>query len=84
MASTLTQAYKVEGLDVRWRLILYVSRAKTTVELNYRKVNGESLGILSGIKEHQMFLYGVKSTCAANHEHWCHHIILTLGNYQQG
>ena len=42
--------------------------AKTTTELNYGKVDGESLGGLSCIKEHHMYLYGIKFTCVVDHE----------------
>ena len=61
--------YKVEGSgQVRWRLILYVSRVKNTAQLNYGKLDEQSLGILSGIKENHMFLYGIKFMCVVDHE----------------
>lgn len=47
---------------------MYVSRAKTMAELNYGKVDEESLKILSGIKEHHMHLYGTRFTCMVDHE----------------
>lgn len=54
VAFTLTQSYKLEGTDkVVSKPVLYVSRAKTTVELNHGKVDGESLIVLSSMNEAQ-------------------------------
>ena len=69
MASMLTQGYKLEGMDqVLWRLVSYFSWAKITTELDYGKFDGESLGVISAIKEHGMYLYGTKFTCVVDHE----------------
>ena len=70
VASTLTEAHAVPGSDKpAWRPVSYISRAKTVAELNYGKVYGESLGVLSRIKEHRMYLYSTRFTCVVYHEH---------------
>ena len=47
---------------------MYVSSAKTTAELNYGKVDRESLGVFSKIKEPQMYLYRTMFMCVVDHE----------------
>ena len=54
VAATVAQEYKAEevpGVEVDhsvWRSVCYNSRAKNESELNYGKVDGELLGVLSG------------------------------------
>ena len=45
-----------------WRPFTYTGRAKTEAELQYGKVDGESLGVLTG-----MYLYGTKFTVVVDH-----------------
>ena len=42
--------------------------AEQRAERNYGKVDGESLGVLSGIKEHRMYLYRTRFTCMVDHQ----------------
>jgi len=59
VAGTVAQKYEVEGLDHPvWRPVDHTSRAKTAAEMNYGKVDGESLGVLTGIRSNKMYLYG--------------------------
>jgi hypothetical protein len=48
--SKLSTSLQVDGVDHKvWRPVNYTSRAKTEAEMAYGKVDGESLGVLSGI-----------------------------------
>ena len=61
LGGTVLQEYRVEGIDHPvWRPVAYTGRAKTEVELQYGKVDGESLGVLTGILNNKM--YGTKFT----------------------
>ena len=45
VAATVAQEYKMDGVDhTVWRPVNYTSRAKTEAEMDYEKVDGESLG----------------------------------------
>ena len=44
------------------------SCAKMETEMNYGKVDGESLGVLTGIKSNSMFLYGQFFEVVVDHE----------------
>ena len=69
VAATLAQKQHVEGIDHQvWRPIHHRSRAKTLSELNYGKVDGESLRVLTGIKSNKMYLYGRPFTVIVDHE----------------
>jgi transposase InsO family protein len=69
VAATVAQKYEVKGLDhPGWRPVAHNSRAKTEAEMNYSKVEGESLAILSGIMSNKMYLYGTKFTVATDHQ----------------
>ena len=57
VAATVAQEYKVDGMDhTVWRPVNHTSQAKTETVMNYSKVDGESLGILTGIKSNSMYL----------------------------
>ena len=72
VAGTVAQKYEVEGLDHPvWRPVNHTSRAKTTAEMNYGKVDGESLGVLTGIKSNKMYLYGKPFQVVVDHEPLC-------------
>ena len=69
MAATVAQEYCVEGMDhTVWRPVNHTSHAKTEMEMNYGKVDGESLGVLTGIKSNSMFLYGQFFEVVVDHE----------------
>ena len=69
VAATVAQKQHVEGIDHQvWRPIHHRSRAKTLSELNYGKVDGESLRVLTGIKSNKMYLYGRPFTVILDHE----------------
>ena len=69
VAATVAQNRKVEGLDQEvWQLVHHNSRAKTECEANYGKVDGESLGVLSGILSNRMYLYCTPVTVVGDHQ----------------
>ena len=69
VAATVAQSYEVEGIDHPvWRPVMHTSRAKTAAEMNYGKVDGESLAVLTGIHSNKMYLYGTKFTVVVDHE----------------
>ena len=50
VSATVAQQYSVEGIDhAVWRPVHLSSRTKTAVEYDYGKVDGELLGVLSGV-----------------------------------
>ena len=52
VAATVAQLHKIPGSsEEAWRPVHYTSRALTKTEQGYSKVEGESLGVLSGIKD---------------------------------
>ena len=68
LGATVAQEYRVEGVDHPvWRPVTYTGRAKTEAELHYGKVDGESLGVLTGILSNKMYLYGTKFTVVVDH-----------------
>ena len=46
----------------------HTSRAKTKVEINYGKVDEESMRVRTGIKSNKMYLYGRLFTVIIDHE----------------
>ena len=62
VASTVAQLHP-EG----WRSVCYQSRSLTKAEMNYGKVDGESLAVLSGIMANRNYLYGTKFTVVGDH-----------------
>ena len=68
LGATVAQEYRLEGVDHPvWRPVTYSGRAKTEAELQYGKVDGESLGVLTGILSNKMYLYGTKFTVVVDH-----------------
>ena len=51
-----------------WKPVIYTCRTMTEVEKGYRKVEGESLGLLHGILENKMYLYGTRFTVIVDHK----------------
>ena len=69
VAATVAQIQEIQGVDHSvWRPVNHTSRSKTVSELNYGKVDGESLGILTGIKSNKMYLHGAPFTVVVDHE----------------
>ena len=69
VAATVAQPHELEAFDHPvWIPITHTSRAKTTAKMNYVKVDGDSLAILSEIHSNNMYLYGAKFTVVDNHE----------------
>ena len=46
----------------------YISQTKTAAERGYGKAEGESLGLLHGILENKMYLYGTKCMVVMDHK----------------
>ena len=67
VASTLAQQHSVNNEKV-WRPVDYTSRTKTAAEKGYGKVEGESLGLVHGILENKMYLYGTRFTVVVDHK----------------
>ena len=66
------QEYILEGVDhPAWRPVNHSSRAKTAAEMNYRKVDSKSLGILEGIRSNKMYLYGRPFQVIVDHKPLC-------------
>ena len=51
-----------------WGPVTHGGRGKATAEMNYGKVDGESLAVLSGIHSNKMHQYGTKSTVVVNYK----------------
>ena len=72
VAGTVAQKHTVEGMDHPiWRPVNHSSRAKTPAEMNYGKTDGESLGILAGVRSNKMYLYGRLFQVVVDHEPLC-------------
>ena len=54
--------------DTAWRPVFYTSRALTKTEQNYSKVEGESLGVLTGILTNKRYLYGRHFDVIVDHQ----------------
>ena len=68
VAATVAQEYKMDGVDhTVWRPVNYTSRAKTEADMDYGKVDGERLGVLSGMLANKMYLYGTRFTVVTDH-----------------
>ena len=69
VASTVTQRYDVPGkTEPEYRPVAYKSRSLKPAEKGYSKVEGESLGILSGCMENKQYLYGTKFEVVVDHK----------------
>ena len=51
-----------------WRPATHTSRTKTTAEMDYGKVDNESLALLLRIHSNKMHLCGTKYTAVVDHE----------------
>ena len=72
VAGTVTQKYTIDGVDHPvWRPVNHSSQAKTPAEMNYGKVDWESLGILAGIRSNKMYLYRRPFQVVVDHEPLC-------------
>ena len=68
VAACVTQRYDVPGKrEPEWRPVTHTSRALKAAEKSYSKVEGESLGVLSGIMTNKMYLYGTKFEVVVDH-----------------
>ena len=69
IASTVAQLHEIPGSNEEaWKPVQYVSRALTKTEEGYSRVDGESLGILSGVKVHKQYLNGTQFEVVVDHE----------------
>ena len=68
LASSVCQQYHEPGQPKQWRMVTHKSRSLQKAELNYEKIEGESLGVLWGIKAHAMYLYGTKFEVIVDHQ----------------
>ena len=58
VAATVAQLHTGQGSEQNvWRPVEHSSRVLTETEQGYSKVEGESLGILMGIKKHKKYLH---------------------------
>ena len=68
-ASTVTQRCDVPGKrEPEYRPVAYKSRSLKPAEKGYSKVEGESLGVLSGCMENKQYLYGTMFEVAVDHK----------------
>ena len=67
VAAAVCQAYSEPGQPKQWRMVTHKSRSLTKAEQNYGKIEGESLGVLWGIKIHSMYLHGIKFEVIVDH-----------------
>ena len=72
VASTLAQQHTVNNecgeAEKVWRPVDYTICTKTAAEKGYGKVEGESLGLVHGILENKMYLYGTRFTVVVDHK----------------
>ena len=69
IASTVTQRYDIPGRKTpEYRPVTYSSRSLKKAEKGYSKVEGESLGVLSGIMTNKQYLYGTKFDVVVDHK----------------
>ena len=68
LAASVCQLYSEPGQPRQWRMVTHKSRTLEKAEQNYGKIEGESLGVLWGIKIHAMYLYGTKFEVITDHE----------------
>ena len=68
VAATVAQNHGQLGAQDSWRPVHYSSRSLTETEAGYSKVDGESLGVLSGILNNKMYLYGTRFQVIVDHK----------------
>ena len=66
IASTLAQDHGEEGKKV-WKTVHHMSRSLVKLELNYPKIDGESLAIYSGAMMNRKYLLGAPFTVMTDH-----------------
>ena len=54
--------------NIQWRPVYHTSRALTKAERAYGKMDGESLGVYSGIITNRRYLYGTEFTVVTGHQ----------------
>ena len=67
LAASVCQLYNEIGETKQWRMVTHKSRTLEKAEQNYGKIEGESLGVLWGVKIHAMYLYGTKFEVIVDH-----------------
>ena len=69
VAGTVAQEHEVpEIMEKAWRPVNHTSRALTSAEQGYSKVEGESLAVYSQIMTNRRYLYGTKFVVIVDHE----------------
>ena len=66
IASTLAQNHQ-EGDTPRWKAVHHMSRSLVKSEMNYNKIEGESLAIYSGVLMNRKYLMGAPFTTMTDH-----------------
>lgn len=66
IASTHAQNHK-EGENPKWKAVHHMSRSLVKSEMNYNKIEGESLAIYSGVLMNGKYLLGVPFTVMMDH-----------------
>ena len=68
VAATVAQKYDVVGQrEPQYRAVYHSSRSLTKAEMGYSKVEGESLGVMTGCKTNSRFLYGTEFEVITDH-----------------
>ena len=68
LSAAVCQKYQEPGQGEQWRMVTHKSRSLQPAEVNYEKIEGESLGVLWGILVHSMYLYGTHFEIVVDHE----------------
>ena len=66
IASTLAQNHKEDGTNA-WKAVHHMSRSLVKCEMNYPKINRESLAIYSGVTMNRKYLLGAPFTVMTDH-----------------
>ena len=66
IASTLAQNHGENGKKV-WKTVHHLSRSLVKSEMNYPKIDGESLAIYSGVQMNKKYLIGAPFTAMTDH-----------------
>ena len=69
VTATAAQLHAAQGSqEEAWMPVEHSGRAQTKTEQAYPKVEGESLGIINGVKKHKKYLYGTQFEVLVDHE----------------
>ena len=69
VAGTIVQDHELpDTMEKAWRPVNHTSRALTTTEQGYSKVEGESLAVYSQIMTNRRYLYGTEFVVVVDHE----------------